>query len=71
MTFIEVNQQTCGQDGLCSAVCPAKLINFSPGEYPTPIAEAEGLCLPVQQLAPCRVAPGQLPEDSARAVSKP
>ena len=45
MTFIEVNQQTCGQDGLCSAVCPAKLINFSPGEYPTPIAEAEALCI--------------------------
>ena len=45
MTFIEVNQQTCGQDGLCSAVCPAKLISFSPGEYPTPIAEAEALCI--------------------------
>ena len=45
MTFIEVNQQTCGQDGLCSAVCPAKLISFSPGEYPTPISEAEALCI--------------------------
>ena len=41
MTFIEVNQKTCGQDGLCSAVCPAKLINFTPGEYPTPIAKVE------------------------------
>ena len=45
MTFIEANQQTCSQDGLCSAACPAKLINFSPGAYPTPIADAEELCI--------------------------
>jgi len=45
MTFIEANQQTCSQDGLCSAACPAKLINFSPGAYPAPIAEAEELCI--------------------------
>ena len=45
MNFIEVNQQTCNQDGLCSAVCPAKLINFSKAGYPTPIAEAEELCI--------------------------
>jgi nitroreductase/NAD-dependent dihydropyrimidine dehydrogenase PreA subunit len=45
MNFIEVDQQTCNKDGTCSAVCPAKLINFSKGEYPTPIAEAEALCI--------------------------
>lgn len=45
MTFIDVNQQTCSKDGLCSAACPAKLIRFTPGEYPTPIAEAEELCI--------------------------
>ncbi|MBW2690661.1 MAG: nitroreductase family protein [Deltaproteobacteria bacterium] len=45
MIFIEVNQQTCNQDGICSAVCPAKLINFIEGEYPVPIAEAEELCI--------------------------
>jgi nitroreductase/NAD-dependent dihydropyrimidine dehydrogenase PreA subunit len=45
MNFIEVNQQTCKQDGVCSAVCPAKLINFTKGEYPTPIAVAEELCI--------------------------
>lgn len=45
MNFIEVNQQTCNKDGLCSAVCPAKLINFTKGEYPAPIAEAEELCI--------------------------
>jgi nitroreductase/NAD-dependent dihydropyrimidine dehydrogenase PreA subunit len=45
MNFIEVNQQSCNQDGICSAACPAKLINFTKGEYPTPIAEAEELCI--------------------------
>jgi len=45
MNFIEVDRQTCKQDGVCSAVCPAKLINFTKGEYPTPIAEAEELCI--------------------------
>ncbi len=45
MNFIEVNQQTCNKDGICSAICPAKLINFTEGEYPTPIAEAEELCI--------------------------
>jgi nitroreductase/NAD-dependent dihydropyrimidine dehydrogenase PreA subunit len=45
MNFIEVDQQTCNKDGICSAICPAKLINFTKGEYPTPIAEAEELCI--------------------------
>ena len=43
MNFIEVNQQSCNQDGICSAACPATLINFTKGEYPTPIAAAEAL----------------------------
>ncbi len=45
MNFIEVNQQSCTKDGLCSASCPAQLISFAPGEYPTPIAEAKELCI--------------------------
>ncbi len=45
MNLIEVNQQTCHKDGICSAVCPAKLINFTKGEYPTPIAETDELCI--------------------------
>ncbi len=45
MNLIEVNQKTCNQDGICSAVCPAKLINFTKGGYPTPIAEIDELCI--------------------------
>lgn len=45
MSLIEVNQQTCNQDGICAAVCPAKLIDFSKGNFPTPIAEVEELCI--------------------------
>lgn len=45
MSLIEVNQQTCNQDGICAAVCPANLINFTKGEYPTPIADAETICI--------------------------
>lgn len=45
MNLIEVNQQTCHKDGICSAVCPAKLINFTKGEYPTPVARVDELCI--------------------------
>ena len=45
MNFIEIDQQTCNKDGFCSAVCPAKLITFTRGEYPTPIDAAEKLCI--------------------------
>ncbi len=45
MAFIEINQQTCNQDGSCSAVCPANLISFSKNEYPTPIDAAESFCI--------------------------
>lgn len=45
MNLIEVNKQTCNQDGICAAVCPANLINFTKGKYPTPVAEVEELCI--------------------------
>ncbi len=45
MSFITVNRQSCHKDGLCSAACPARLIDFTPGHYPEPIAEAEELCI--------------------------
>ncbi len=45
MTLIAVQQHTCNQDGLCSAVCPMKIIAFSKGDYPTPIPEAGDLCI--------------------------
>jgi len=45
VNLININQQTCNQDGICAAVCPAKLISFRKGEYPTPVAEVADLCI--------------------------
>ena len=44
MDLFEVNQQTCNKDGICAAVCPAKIIDFQKGQCPTPSAEAEEIC---------------------------
>lgn len=45
MKLIEVNQQTCNQDGICAAVCPAGLIDFQKGQCPTPVSEAARTCI--------------------------
>ncbi len=45
MSLIEVNPQTCNQDGICAAVCPGHLIDFKQGEYPLPVAAIEELCI--------------------------
>lgn len=45
MNLLEINQQSCNQDGICAAVCPARLIDFQKGAYPCPIPEAEELCI--------------------------
>ena len=45
MALIEVNPQTCNKDGICAAVCPGNFINFTKGEFPTPIEEIDELCI--------------------------
>lgn len=45
MSFIEANQQSCTQDGICAAACPMDLIDFSKGAFPAPIGEADSLCI--------------------------
>jgi len=45
MKLFEVNRQTCNQDGICAAVCPAGIIDFDKSEYPTPAADAEKVCI--------------------------
>jgi len=40
-----VNQQTCNKDGICAAVCPVGLIDFRKDSYPTPIADADEICI--------------------------
>ena len=45
MSLIEINRQTCNQDGICAAVCPANLLDFRAGEYPVPVADVDELCI--------------------------
>jgi nitroreductase/NAD-dependent dihydropyrimidine dehydrogenase PreA subunit len=45
LNLLEIDQQTCGRDGLCAAVCPVGLIAFQEGQFPEPIAQAEQLCI--------------------------
>jgi nitroreductase/NAD-dependent dihydropyrimidine dehydrogenase PreA subunit len=45
MDLFEINQQTCNQDGICAAVCPAGIIDFQKSAYPKPIAGAEKVCI--------------------------
>jgi len=45
LNLIEIDQQTCNQDGLCAAVCPAKLIDFESGKWPDTIDGADELCI--------------------------
>ena len=45
MNLININEHTCSKDGLCAAVCPLGLIDFTSGQYPIEIAAAEELCL--------------------------
>lgn len=45
MDLLTVDQQTCDQDGLCAAVCPAGLIDFKKGTFPGAIPEADELCI--------------------------
>ncbi len=45
MTLLNIDQDTCTQDGLCIKACPAGLIEFGTNGYPRPIAEADELCI--------------------------
>ena len=45
MDLFEIDQQTCNQDGICAAVCPAGVIMFQKGGYPEPVSGANDLCI--------------------------
>ena len=45
MELFTINQETCNQDGICAAVCPAGIIGIKDGLYPTPISDADELCI--------------------------
>jgi nitroreductase/NAD-dependent dihydropyrimidine dehydrogenase PreA subunit len=45
MTLLTIDPETCNQDGICAAVCPAGIIDFKKGEFPAPSANAEEICI--------------------------
>ncbi|MBU1565972.1 MAG: nitroreductase family protein [Proteobacteria bacterium] len=45
MKLLQIDENTCDQDGLCAAICPAGLIGFSPGQFPESVADAEDVCI--------------------------
>ncbi len=45
MALFEIDKGICRQDGICSEICPAGLIDFKKGGYPEPIDEAEKFCI--------------------------
>ncbi|MCK5540151.1 MAG: nitroreductase family protein [Deltaproteobacteria bacterium] len=45
MILFSINIQTCNQDRICVAACPAGIIEMRKGEYPTPVTGAEDICI--------------------------
>lgn len=45
MDIFDVNKETCNQDGICAAICPAGLIVMGKDGYPGPVADADELCI--------------------------
>ena len=45
MALFTINRETCNQDGICAEVCPARIIFFSPGKYPSLITGTEKACI--------------------------
>ena len=45
MALFGIDKETCNQDGICAAVCPAGIIELKAGGYPEPIAAAGEICI--------------------------
>jgi nitroreductase/NAD-dependent dihydropyrimidine dehydrogenase PreA subunit len=45
MALLTVDHQTCNRDGICAAVCPTGIIDFSAGEFPTLADGGEAFCI--------------------------
>jgi nitroreductase/NAD-dependent dihydropyrimidine dehydrogenase PreA subunit len=45
MALLTIDEKTCNRDGICAAVCPMGIIDYSRGELPAPSAEADDLCI--------------------------
>lgn len=45
MQLMNINQETCNQDGICAAVCPAGIIEMSANGYSAMIDDADKICI--------------------------
>ncbi len=46
MSLFTIDPKKCKRDGICTAVCPGKLIlQTTKKDYPTPVADAEEFCI--------------------------
>lgn len=45
MNLFSIDTETCNQDGICAAVCPAQVIDFKKGRFPAATGEAEEMCI--------------------------
>jgi nitroreductase/NAD-dependent dihydropyrimidine dehydrogenase PreA subunit len=45
MSFIEINEKTCNQCGICATECPDHLIAFRPGNFPRSLVRADAICI--------------------------
>ena len=45
MNIFEIDEKTCNRDGICVDSCPSGLIEMKDGGYPSPVPEAEEICI--------------------------
>jgi len=45
MSLITIDTKRCDMDGICAAICPAGLIQFSKENGPQPVADIEKICI--------------------------
>lgn len=45
MDLFSVNPETCNRDGICAAVCPARIIAMPKDGFPAPVAGAAEACI--------------------------
>lgn len=45
MELFTINRETCNQDGICAAVCPAGIIEMNDDAYPSPSVDADEICI--------------------------
>ena len=45
MDLLTINQQTCNRDGICAAVCPIGIIDWTQGGLPALAAGGEQSCI--------------------------